>query len=156
MPMLARLLSAFRASEPRPLPQPDADLALGALLVRVARSDRTYRVEEIRRIDRILARLFRLNPVEAAKMRATCEKLEAQAPGTPHFAQLIHDHVDHAHRVDALQAFYEVMIADGTRADVEVALIHDLCHALGLSEADEALAAERAEAGRDLPPAHDA
>lgn len=154
MPLFSRLLSAFRASEPKPLPQPDADLALGALLVRIARSDHTYRVEEIRRIDRILARLFRLNPVQAAKMRATCEKLEAQAPGTPNFAQLIHDNVDHSHRLDALQAIYEVMIADDTKADEELAQFDSLRIALGLTTEDASLAAGRAEEGRELPPAH--
>lgn len=154
MPMFARLLSAFRASEPAPLPQPDADLALGALLVRVAKSDHNYRVEEIRGIDRILARLFRLNPVQAAKMRATCEKLESQAPGTPLFAQLIHDNVDHAHRLDALQAIYEVMIADGIKAPEEIAAFDSLCAALGLTAEDAAQAAAQAEEGRELPPAH--
>lgn len=152
--MFERLLSRFRSGEAAPLPQPDADLALGALLVRVAMSDRTYRVEEIRRIDRLLERLFRLNPVQAAKMRATCEKLENQAPGTGQFAALIRENVDHAHRLDALQALYEVMLADDTRAEEEMTLIHALTQALGLSPEDEATALVRAEEGRDMPPAH--
>ncbi len=152
--MLEKLLSRFRAGEPTPLPQPDADLALGALLVRVAQSDHKYRVEEIQRIDRLLARLFRLNPVEAAKMRATCEKLEKQAPGTGSFAALIRDNVDRAHRLDALQALHEVMLADGRRAEEEISLIHALTSALGLSDEDETTARTRAEEGRDLPPAH--
>lgn len=152
--MFDRLLSRFRSGEPTPLPQPDADLALGALLVRVAMSDHTYRVEEIRRIDRLLGRLFRLNPVQAAKMRATCEKLERQAPGTGQFAGLIRDNVDHSHRLDALQALFEVMLADGQRAAEEVTLIHALTEALGLSPEDEATALSRAEDGRDMPPAH--
>ena len=152
--MFERLLSRFRASEPKPLPQPDADLALGALLVRVAKSDHTYRVEEIQRIDRLIARLFELNPVAAAKMRATCEKLEKQAPGTGSFAALIRDNVDHDHRLDALQAFFEVMLSDGTEAEEEVSLIHALTEALGLSDEDEATARARAIEGHVLPPAH--
>lgn len=153
--MFEKLLSAFRATQPAPLPQPNAELALGALLVRVAKSDHNYRVEEIKRIDRLLARLFTLNPVQAAKMRATCEKLEAQAPGTGSFAALIRDNVDHAHRLDALQALHEVMIADGRRAEEEVSLLHALTEALGLTPEEEAEAARRAEAGQDLPPVHD-
>lgn len=152
--MFERLLSRFRLGEPAPLPQPDADLALGALLVRVAMSDRTYRVEEIRRIDRLLGRLFRLNPVQAAKMRATCEKLERQAPGTGQFAALIRDNVDYAHRLDALQALFEVMLADGRRAEEELTLVHALTDALGMSPEDEATALTRAEDDRDMPPAH--
>lgn len=152
--MFERLLSRFRAGEPAPLPQPDADLALGALLVRVAKSDHTYRVEEIQRIDRLIARLFELNPVQAAKMRATCEKLEKQAPGTGLFAGLIRDNVDQSHRLDALQALHEVMIADGIAVEEELSLIHTLTEALGLSPEDESIARQRAEEGHVLPPAH--
>lgn len=152
--MFERLLSRFRAGETAPLPQPDADLALGALLVRVAHSDRKYPVEEIRRIDRLLANLFQLNPVQAAKMRATCEKLEKQAPGTGSFAALIRDNVDHAHRLDALQALFEVMLADGQSTEEELSLIHALTDALGLTPEDEATALSRAETGHALPPAH--
>ena len=39
--MFARLFPR-RTPDPKPLPQPDAQLALGALLVRVAFADRTY------------------------------------------------------------------------------------------------------------------
>ena len=72
-----------RAPEPATLPQPNPQLALGALLVRVAFADEKYRATEIGQIDRILAQTFDLNPIDAAKLRATCEKLERDAPGTP-------------------------------------------------------------------------
>ena len=49
---------------------------------------------------------------------------------------------------------HEVMIADGTAVEEEVALIHALTEALGLTPEDEAAARERAEAGHVLPPAH--
>ena len=61
--MLSRLLKSFRAAEPEPLPDPDAELALGALLVRVAKSDQDYQIEEISLIDNILARLFDRDPI---------------------------------------------------------------------------------------------
>ena len=44
-----------RVPEPKPLPQPNAQLALGALLVRVAFADSNYRATEIGQIDRILS-----------------------------------------------------------------------------------------------------
>ena len=64
------------------LPPLDARLALGALLVRVAKADQAYVYLEIARIDRILGRRYGLNPVEAAKLRATCEAIEQEAPDT--------------------------------------------------------------------------
>ena len=78
--LLSRLIHAFSAPKPDPLPEPDEKLALGALMVRVAMSDHDYRVDEISRIDRLLSRLYGLNPVEAAKMRAEAAALEATMP----------------------------------------------------------------------------
>ncbi len=50
------LLTRLRGKpEPTALPEPDEKLALGALLVRVAKSDNHYDVDEIGEIDRILA-----------------------------------------------------------------------------------------------------
>jgi uncharacterized tellurite resistance protein B-like protein len=147
--MLGKLLKAFRASHTTPLPQPDAKLALGALMVRVAKSDHSYKLSEIQRIDRLLARLFDLNPVEAAKMRATCEKLDAAAPHTDAFADLIRQALDHEHRLSALEALCEVMLADGMPHVEEIDEIHATRVLLGLDETDltEALARARAESG---------
>lgn len=147
--MLGKLLKTFRASHATPLPQPDAKLALGALMVRVAKSDHCYKLAEIQRIDRLLARMFDLNPVAAAKMRATCEKLDAAAPHTDAFADLIRRELDHAHRLSALEALCEVMLVDGLPHVEEIEEIHATRVLLGLDEADlsEALARARAENG---------
>lgn len=147
--MLKKLLRSFRSSHEAPLPQPDAQLALGALMVRVAKSDHSYKLPEIQRIDRLLARLYDLNPVEAAKMRATCEKLDAAAPHTDAFAELIRGELDHAHRLSALEALCEVMLADGMPHVEEIEEIHETRVMLGLDEADlhEALTRARDMSG---------
>ncbi|MDX1785765.1 tellurite resistance TerB family protein [Roseovarius sp. ZX-A-9] len=134
--MLTRILNLFKGHEPDPLPEPDARLALGALMVRVAKSDRDYRVEEISLIDRLLAQMNGLNPVEAAKMRATCEKIEAAAPGTGKFALLIRETVSVEARLEAHEALWQVMLADGESNDAELDVVAQLREALGLSEAD--------------------
>ncbi|QBF32765.1 TerB family tellurite resistance protein [Thalassococcus sp. S3] len=142
--MLTRLLSAFRKSEPEPLPEPDTDLALGALLVRVAMSDNEYQIEEISRIDRILAKLFDLDPVEAAKMRATCEKLHRAAPDTDVFAELIRLELGYDDRLAALEALWQVVLADGEQQQPEVNIVRDAQLVLGLSDVDSATARARA------------
>ena len=143
--MLSRILHALSSPKPDPLPEPDEKLALGALMVRVAKSDHAYRFEEISRIDRLLTRLFGLNPVEAAKMRATCEKLEHEAPETDHFARVIRETTTFQARLDALEAMWEVLLADGVRRDEEVAVIKAARIAMGLSESDSDTARATAE-----------
>ena len=145
--MLSRLLKAFRASEPDPLPDPDAELALGALLVRVAKSDRAYLVEEIGLIDRILARLFDRNPIEAAKIRATCERLHAAAPETDVFAALIRDTMGLEDRLSVLEAVWQVVLADGQEKEIKLRIVDNIRKALGLTPAESAAVRDAAMKG---------
>jgi uncharacterized tellurite resistance protein B-like protein len=138
--LLNRLTAAFRAPAPQPLPEPDEKLALGALMVRVALSDHSYDVQEISRIDRLLQRLYGLGPIEAAKMRATSEKLEKQAPSTDRFGHLIRETVSFEARRDAMEALWEVVLADGDVDAEELRVIEEAREALGLSEEDSASA----------------
>ncbi len=147
MPIVQRILSAFSAHKPAPLPEPDARLALGALMVRVAKSDDSYRVEEIQRIDRTLARANGIGPIEAAKMRATCEKLEALAPETESFAALIRDTVSRDGRLETLHALWQVVLADGLERPEELSVISRTCRALGLTEDDNTAAHQAAREG---------
>lgn len=146
--MLSKLFAAFRANNTEELPDPDAELALGALLVRVAKSDRDYQVEEISLIDRILARLFQHNAIEAAKIRATCEKLHAAAPETDTFAKLIRETTDLSERLAALDALWEVVLADGDPKEAELRVLESARKAMGLSFIESTTARERAEQGQ--------
>ncbi|SEO63355.1 Uncharacterized conserved protein, tellurite resistance protein B (TerB) family [Salinihabitans flavidus] len=131
------LLNRLRGHNPAPaLPEPDHQLALGALLVRVAKSDRHYDATEIGEIDRILAASFNLKPVEAARMRATCEKLEKQAPGTADFARIIVQTVDYPHRLDMVHALWRVIMADGMDTPEEDATLHEIERALAIDPGD--------------------
>ncbi len=144
--MLRKLFQAFRPSTTTPLPDPDAELALGALLVRVAQSDRDYQVEEISLIDRILARLYQHNALEAAKVRATCEKLHAAAPETDTFGRLIRETTGLEERMAALDALWEVVLADDVEREGEVQIVNDACKAMGLSVVDNKKARAKARA----------
>ncbi|MEX0337606.1 MAG: TerB family tellurite resistance protein [Arenibacterium sp.] len=150
--MLRKFFQSFRPQEAPTLPDPDAELALGALLVRVAKSDRDYQLEEISLIDRILARLYRHNAIEAAKVRATCEKLHAAAPDTDTFGKLIRETTGLQERLAALDALWEVVLADGVQAEGEEKIVEDARKAMGLSYADSQAARERVilQMGLDL------
>lgn len=125
-----------RAPAPEPLPQPNAQLALGALLVRVAFADENYRAAEIGQIDRILAQTFDLGPIEAAKLRAVCEKLEHDAPETPEFARILREEIDYAHRLSLGEAMWSVALADGHRHEKEEIQLLEIEQALGLTAHD--------------------
>ena len=142
--MLKKFFQAFRPSDPAPLPDPDAELALGALLVRVAQSDRDYQLEEICLIDRILARLYQHNAIEAAKVRATCEKLHAAAPETDTFGRLIRETTGIEERLAALDALWEVVLADGQQQEGELKIVEEARIAMGLSLKDSEAARLRA------------
>ncbi|MDZ7709660.1 MAG: TerB family tellurite resistance protein [Roseovarius sp.] len=146
--MWPRILSALSAPQPAPLPEPDERLALGALMVRIAKSDRDYALAEIKRIDRLLAALNGIGPIEAARMRATCEQLERAAPGTDRFGHMIRDCVRIDARLAALEALWEVVLSDGTCAAEEIAVLDAAREAMGLSESDSAAARALAEEQR--------
>lgn len=145
---LLRLIQKLHPSKPQALPVPDAKLALGALLVRVARADNTYVFEEISQIDRILAKQNGINAVQAAKMRAVCEKLEKATPDTPIFAQLIREHVSYDERLETVEALWQVVEADGIRKVQEEDFVDLIENLLGI-EAEHSSAAR--EAARSIP-----
>lgn len=133
--MLERLFPR-RAPAPRALPQPNAQLALGALLVRVALANRQYVLSEVAKIDNILAATFQLKPLAAAKLRAQCEALERHAPGTDEFARILREEVPYAQRKALGDAMWAVALADGRRDDSEEAQLVEIETALGLTGED--------------------
>jgi len=141
--MLERLFPRL-APSPKPLPQPNAQLALGALLVRVALANRQYVAAEIAQIDKTLAATFDLKPLEAAKLRAECEALERHAPGTPEFTKILRDEIEYADRKALGDAMWAVAIADGRRDDDEEVQLLSIATALGLNDEDIAAARKNA------------
>lgn len=140
--MLNRIFN--RPASPDPLPEPDAQLALGALLVRVAQADNVYTAAEIGQIDRILARSYDLKPIAAARLRATCEKLERHAPGTEEFGELIRKEVPYEDRMQIVGALWEVVLADGERDDAEEEMLHLIETTLGILPKDSNAAKQAA------------
>ena len=143
--MFTDLLRRMAAPAPDRLPEPDARLALAALLVRVARSDGDYAEVERDRIDRILLRRHGLSPFEAAKLRGAAEGLEAEAPDTVRFTRAIKDGVALEDRVAVLEALWAVVLADGQRDEEEDGLLRLVANLLGISDRDSALARQRVE-----------
>ena len=116
-----------------PMPAADAGHVIGALMVRAAKADNAYLFEEVEIIDRVLAQRHQLGPIEAAKMRAACEKLEESMPDTAELAAILRKAVGTQELEDALRALWRVVFADGIEHDEEEAVLHNVETMLGVS-----------------------
>lgn len=139
------VLKRLLAPETAILPEPDARLALAALLVRIARTDGLYAAEEVERIDRILMERHGLGPFEAARLRAEAEEVEAEAPDTVRFTRAIKAHVAQEDRSALLVSLWTVALTDGLRDAEEDRLMRLVANLLGLTDVESALARKRAE-----------
>ena len=139
--LLSRLLEP---GSPTPLSGQDAEVAIAALLVRLARSDDRYGQAEKTRIDQVLARRRGLDHSAAAERRVAAEMIEAEAPDTVRFTRTIKDRVELADRHDVITALWEVAYADGKRSPDEESLVRLVAGLLGINDRDSALARQRA------------
>ena len=146
--MFGEFLKRLTAPDPAPLPDEDARLALGALLVRIAKSDGDYAEAEVARIDRILATRYNLSPFEATAIRRDAETLEAEAPDTVRFTRAIKDAVPYEDREAVIEALWEVVLADGIRDHEEDALLRLVANLLGVNDRDSNIARRRVEENR--------
>lgn len=144
--MFADLLRRLTAPEPDRLPEPDARLALAALMVRVARSDGNYAPAEVAKIDRILMHRHGLSAPDAAKLRAEAETLEAEAPDTVRFTRAIKGAVAYEDRLGVIKAMWAVVLADGKRDPEENSLMRMVAPMLGVEDQDSNAARLQVEA----------
>ena len=141
--MFADFLKRLTAPAPTQLPDQDARLALTALLVRVARTDGQYDVEEMARIDAITAARYGLDSALSRALRNDAEQLETEAPDTVRFTRAIKEAVDYEDRVGVIEALWQVALADGQRSQEEDTVLRLVANLLGVSDRDSALARQR-------------
>ncbi|MBC7478755.1 MAG: TerB family tellurite resistance protein [Pseudorhodobacter sp.] len=137
------LLRALFAPTPPRLAEPDARLALAALLVRVARSDGYYAAAEVARIDRILMQRHALTAAEAAALRTEAEALETEAPDTVRFTRALKSAVPLQDRTALIEALWSVALSDGGRDADEDRLLRLVSNLLGLTDVESAQARQR-------------
>lgn len=143
--MFDALLRRLMAPAPDRLPEPDARLALAALLVRVAKTDGLYAAEEVDHIDRILAARHHLGPFEVARLRGEAEELEAEAPDTVRFTRALKAATALEDRAALVEAMWAVALSDGIRDAEEDRLLRMVASLLGLTDVESGLARQRAE-----------
>lgn len=139
------LLRALFALSPPRLAEPDARLALAALLVRVARSDGYYAATEVAHIDRILMQRHGLTAATAAALRTEAEQLEAEAPDTVRFTRALKAAVPLEDRTALVEALWTVALADGSRDADENRQLRLISSLLGLTDVESAQARQRVQ-----------
>lgn len=144
MSMFDALIRQLLHPAPARLPEPDARLALAALLVRIARTDGLYAAEEVERIDRVLATRHGLGPFEAARLRTQAEDLETQAPDTVRFTRALKAATALEDRAELMVAMWSVALADGLRDAEEDRMMRLLANLLGLTDVESAQARQQA------------
>lgn len=132
--MFAELIRRLTDPAPAPLRDTDARLALGALLVRLARADGDYSSAEVARIDAILANRYGLS--DPIALRRDCEALEKEAPDTVRFTRAIKDAVAYEDRRAVIAAMWDIVLADGERDDAENSLMRMIAPMLGVTDQD--------------------
>ncbi|MCH2075584.1 MAG: TerB family tellurite resistance protein [Rhodobacteraceae bacterium] len=131
--MFERLFELFKPEVyETPLPEADAEHAFGALMVRVAKADHALLYQELERIDYILAERNNLSALEAAKFRASCEKLEEAMPSTRELSEILMAEVPETDREQMFIALWEVLLADGLRDKREEVVVDRVATVLGI------------------------
>lgn len=121
----------------------DARLALGALLVRIARSDDDYAQVEKDQIKVVLAARYGLS--DATDLLADCEALEAEAPDTVRFTRAIKDGVAYEDRIGVVEDMWAIVLADGVRDAHENQIMRMVPPMIGVEDQDSNAARRRIE-----------
>ncbi|PKP71638.1 MAG: hypothetical protein CVT82_01045 [Alphaproteobacteria bacterium HGW-Alphaproteobacteria-4] len=144
--MLKDFLKRLLAPTPEAPNVPEREVALAALLVRIARADGHYDADEKVRIERVLAVRDGLGPAEAEALRLRAEEIEAEATDTVRFTRMLKSMVPLEDRAGVIEALWEVALADGKRGAEEDAQIRLAANLLGINDRDSALARRRVRA----------
>ena len=142
--MFADFLNRLIAPAPEPMSDTDARLALGALLVRLARADGDYAQVERDRIRAVLKTRYAPDDLDA--LLRDCETLESEAPDTVRFTRAIKDAVPYEDRLSVISAMWDIVLADGERDAQENSLMRMVAPMLGVTDQDSNAARRAIEA----------
>ncbi len=141
--MFAEFLKRLTDPAPQPLVDADARLALGALLVRIARSDDDYAQIEKDQIKAVLSARYSLN--DASALLTDCENLEAEAPDTVRFTRAIKDAVPYEDRLGVVEDMWSIVLADGQRDAHEDQIMRMVPPMIGVEDQDSNAARKRVQ-----------
>ena len=144
--MIDRLLDllAGRGEWTSEKPADDLPLAVGALLIELARMDDKVEAGERRTIEQLLARMFSLDPKSVQSLVEQADReMQRSAQYFP-FTQQICRHASADMRVQVIELMWTVAYADGALDPDEDALIRQVAGLIQVSDWDRGAARKRA------------
>lgn len=143
--MLDKLFARFRQTE-ETVSDPDADLrrAVACLLVEAARADEDYTDGERALVEDMLASQFSLDPLEATKLRAEAEEVQAAANDLYGFSRVVKEHLDRPGKMLLIEDMWAIALSDKERTPHEEMIIRRLIGLIHLEDTDSAVARRRA------------
>lgn len=144
--MIDRLLDllAGRGEWTSEKPADDLPLAVGALLIEVARMDDKVDAGERRRIEHLLARMFSLDPKSVQSLVEQADReMQRSAQYFP-FTQQICRHASAEMRVQIIEMLWTVAYSNGALDPDEDALIRQIAGLIQVSDWDRGAARKRA------------
>ncbi|MEX0969450.1 MAG: TerB family tellurite resistance protein [Paracoccaceae bacterium] len=143
--MFGKFFKSFLGGETKPETAPtDARVPLAVLLVRLARTDYEYVLEERAQIIEILKERFSLDDVAAELLVEQAERAEAEPHDHVHFTKNIKEMVEFEARASVMEDLWLLALADGRRDNEENNFLRLVCSLLGLSDQESAFARQRA------------
>jgi len=147
--MFDKLLALLR-QPPSPTPDtvgtpfPRRQLAVVALLVELAQSDRSLEPEELATIERIVRERFGLDAATAKRLIAAARRELDAALEDWVFATAVRGGFDVKERVEIVELLWEVVYADGGLQRLEASLMRRLSTQLEIGEAEREAARAQA------------
>ena len=118
-------------------------IAVAALMVRVAHADAEFTDCEKQVVLSVLQTRFDLPPAPAQALLDAATLAEAQASDAVSFTRTIKDHINIDDRDEVIEALWAVALADGTRDDQENAELRLMAKLLGVTDRASGMARQR-------------
>ena len=146
--MISNFLRSILSEQPDPVSGEDSNIALAALLVRIAKSDSQYDTSEVETIKRVLIKQFKMSEEKSISTIKIAEQMEAEAPDTVRFTRALKNTIPYESRRQIIEGLWQVALADGARDSQEDAIIRLAAKLLGVTDVQSAQARKSAQASQ--------
>ena len=146
--MISNFLRSILSEQPDPVSGEDSNIALAALLVRIAKSDSQYDTSEVETIKRVLIKQFKMSEEKSISTIKIAEQMEAEAPDTVRFTRALKNTIPYESRRQIIEGLWQVALADGARDSQEDAIIRLAAKLLGVTDVQSAEARKLAQASQ--------
>ena len=143
--MISNFLRSILSEQPDPVSGEDSNIALAALLVRIAKSDSQYDKSEVETIKRVLIKQFKMSEEKSISTIEIAEQMESEAPDTVRFTRALKNTIPYESRRQIIEGLWQVALADGARDSQEDSIIRLAAKLLGVTDVQSAEARKSAQ-----------